>query len=54
MYLFTTEQKDLNPNDKEISKALWLDNDSAVEKLTHKKDKEFLLNVLDDIKSLNV
>ncbi len=49
MFLFTTEQIKLNPQDKENPEAIWVDKDKVIELLTHRKDKEFFLSIIDKI-----
>lgn len=41
-YLFTTLETDLKPKDIENPMAIWVDLDTAITLLTHKKDKDFL------------
>ncbi|MBN2547373.1 MAG: NUDIX domain-containing protein [Spirochaetes bacterium] len=41
MFLFKTEDKNLNPIDTSIRTAVWIEPDKVSELLTHKKDKKF-------------
>lgn len=50
MFLFTTTQKKLKPNDSDNPEALWIKIEEVVERLTHEKDKEFFLSVMDQVK----
>ena len=49
MFLFKTSQKDLNPKDPENPEAKWIPRTKVAELLTHPKDREFYLTVLDKI-----
>lgn len=49
MFLFRTNQKMLKPFDKDTAGAVWLDKEEAINRLTHPKDKEFLLKVINDL-----
>lgn len=49
MYLFKTNQMDLKPVDPENPEALWVDKEIVGDLLTHIKDKEFYLSVVDSI-----
>ncbi|MFN4149834.1 MAG: NUDIX domain-containing protein [Candidatus Sericytochromatia bacterium] len=49
MYLFKTNQMDLKPIDPENPEALWVDKEIVGDLLTHIKDKEFYLSVVDII-----
>lgn len=49
MYLFKTPQIDLKPIDPENPEALWVDKDIVGELLTHAKDQEFYLSVVDSL-----
>lgn len=48
-YHFKTKQKKLCPSDKKNPKAKWVDKKNVTKYLTHKKDKEFFLGILDRI-----
>jgi len=45
IFLFSTGQKDIKPQDGEIVEVRWVTIDEALELLTHPKDKEFLESV---------
>lgn len=49
MFLFKTEQKDLKPIDPTNPEAKWIKKEKVADLLTHKKDKEFFLSVLNDL-----
>ncbi len=49
IFLFTTKQMNLNPGDQKIPEALWIDKDEVADILTHPKDKEFFLSVVEEI-----
>lgn len=49
MYLFKTSQIDLKPIDPENPEALWVDKDIVGELLTHVKDQEFYLSVVNSL-----
>ncbi len=42
MFLFTTNQKNLNPIDPGNPEARWVEKSQVADLLTHEKDKEFL------------
>jgi len=50
MYLFTTEQMSLQPQDKDNPEARWVEPDEVLSTLTHPKDREFFSSVLSGIK----
>lgn len=50
IYLFKTNQIDLKPIDPENPEAVWVDKYYVVNYLTHQKDREFFLSVIDKIK----
>ncbi len=50
IYLFKTNQIDLKPIDPENPEAIWVDKFYVVNYLTHQKDKEFFLSIIDKIK----
>ncbi|MBI5422295.1 NUDIX hydrolase [Candidatus Peregrinibacteria bacterium] len=50
MFLFTTKQKKLKPIDSDNPEALWIKIEEVAERLTHEKDKEFFLSVMDQVK----
>jgi len=41
MFLFTTDETELRPIDRDNPEALWIDKDQVAALLTHPKDKEF-------------
>jgi len=41
MFLYTTEQTELKPEDSDNPEARWVNQDKVAGLLTHKKDKEF-------------
>ncbi len=47
--LFRTKQTNLKPVDSKNPKALWVDKDEVADILTHPKDKEFFLSVVEEI-----
>jgi ADP-ribose pyrophosphatase YjhB (NUDIX family) len=49
MFLFSTDQEALEPKDPDNPEARWIDKDKVAELLTHKKDKEFFLKIIDEI-----
>ncbi len=46
MFLFTTTQMTLAPQDPENPEARWVDRNEVADLLTHRKDKEFFTSVL--------
>lgn len=51
LYLFKTTQTELKPIDPENPEALWVDKYFVVNYLTHHKDREFYLSIVDKIPS---
>ncbi len=51
MFLFTTSQSALKPIDLENPEARWVEKSEVAELLTHPKDKEFFLRVVDRFES---
>ncbi len=49
MFLFKTSKKSLKPIDPENPEARWVKKEEAVKLLTHKKDREFFLGVINKI-----
>jgi len=49
MYLFTTNQKDLQPIDKKHPEARWVKQTEVAKFLTHEKDQEFFENILSEL-----
>ncbi len=47
MFLFKTTQEELNPIDPENPDAKWIKKEDVANLLTHKKDKEFFLSIID-------
>ena len=47
MFLFKTNQEDLKPIDPSNPVAIWIEKEKVAELLTHKKDKEFFLKIID-------
>jgi len=52
IFLFTTEQHDLQPTDPSHPEAKWLALDQVAELLTHPKDKAFFQQVTPDIREV--
>ncbi len=50
MFLFRTNQEALKPIDPANPEAVWVKKEKVPELLTHKKDKEFFLSVVHQIK----
>jgi len=51
MFLFKTDQEDLRPIDSDNPEALWIKVNEVTNRLTHKKDQEFFLSVIDQVMS---
>ena len=49
MFLFTTAQQDLRPQDDDNPEARWVDPGEVLDLLTHRKDKEFYRNILNEL-----
>lgn len=49
MFLFSTDQEVLKPQDPENPDAKWVDKERVAELLTHKKDKGFFLKIINEI-----
>ncbi len=49
MYLFKTEQEQLEPIDPENPDAIWVEKDEVADLLTHYKDKQFFIDYLGQI-----
>ena len=49
MFLFKTNQEVLKPIDPENPEARWVEKEKVAELLTHTKDKEFFLSVMNKI-----
>lgn len=52
LFLFSTNQTELNPSDPDNPEAIWLDPGEVESKLTHQKDKEFYRQQLPKIERL--
>src|SRR5882672_8119515 len=48
-YLFETNGGALHPQDPDNPEARWVDRDKAAAMLTHPKDREFLIQILQEI-----
>jgi hypothetical protein len=49
MFLFKTGQEVLKPIDPKNPEAKWIEKDKVADLLTHRKDKEFFLSVIDKV-----
>lgn len=49
IFLFSTKQEKLSPQDEHNPEALWIPLDEVTEKLTHPKDKEFFLSIKEEV-----
>ncbi|MBI3308272.1 MAG: NUDIX domain-containing protein [Candidatus Melainabacteria bacterium] len=49
MYLFETEEMELNPIDPANPEARWVHKENVAALLTHQKDKEFFLSIINEI-----
>ncbi|MCK5289910.1 MAG: NUDIX domain-containing protein, partial [Candidatus Aenigmarchaeota archaeon] len=49
MFLFSTEEENLKPTDPDNPEARWIKKDDVADMLTHLKDKEFYLSIIDRI-----
>lgn len=49
MFLFTTDQTELAPQDDDNPEARWVDPAQVHDLLTHEKDKEFFRNILNEL-----
>lgn len=47
MFLFKTKEENLKPLDPTNPEARWVHKDKVADLLTHKKDKEFFLGIVD-------
>lgn len=54
MYLFTTSQRELVANGEDAHEAKWADRKEVATLLSHPKDKEFFVSVLDRLPDLPV
>lgn len=46
MFLYTTDQHELNPEDPDNPEAVWVEPRKVPDLLTHPKDKEYFMEVL--------
>jgi hypothetical protein len=49
MFLFKTEDMELNPTDPRNPEARWVSPEKVSEMLTHLKDKEFFQNIISEL-----
>ncbi|MFX0073098.1 MAG: NUDIX domain-containing protein [Candidatus Hermodarchaeota archaeon] len=49
LYLFKTNDKQLNPIDPKIKEALWVEKEQVAKYLTHNIDKEFFISIYNQI-----
>jgi len=49
LFLFKTSEIELNPIDPENPEARWVEKEQIAELLTHPKDKEFFLKIINQI-----
>ncbi len=49
MFLFKTSENNLSPIDSENPEAKWVPREQVAELLTHPKDKEFFLSIINEI-----
>ncbi len=49
IFLFSTNQNVLKPIDPANPEAIWVKKENVADLLTHKKDKEFFLRIIDEI-----
>ncbi|MBS4014765.1 MAG: NUDIX hydrolase [Bacteroidetes bacterium] len=49
VFLFKPEQNDLKPEDPQNPEARWVDKNEVTNLLTHPKDKEFFLSIINQI-----
>ena len=54
MFLFITDEIDLKPIDPDNPEARWVEKTKVAELLTHKKDKEFFLSIVNEIESVSL
>lgn len=52
VYLFTTDQKELKPTDPENPEARFVPKGEVAHLLTHIKDKDFYLSILDELEMI--
>lgn len=51
MFLFRTDELDLKPQDKHNPEARWVSKEKVAELLSHPKDKDFFLSIIDMIRN---
>jgi 8-oxo-dGTP pyrophosphatase MutT (NUDIX family) len=51
MFLFTTDQMRLHPQDPANPEARWVDIEQVADLLTHQKDKEFFEGIMKEVSS---
>ncbi len=49
IFLFTTADDTLSPRDPHNPRAFWMGKHEVAKKLTHNKDKEFFLSIIDQL-----
>ena len=49
MFLFKTDEDKLQPIDEENPEARWVEKEEVINLLTHPKDKDFFLSIIDKI-----
>lgn len=52
MFLYTTPEMDLRPEDPHNPEARWVEIDEVVDLLTHPKDKHFFQSIVSEVKQL--
>lgn len=52
LFLYTTNESELNPEDPENPEARWVAPDEVADLLTHSKDSDFFIQVLPDVKEV--
>ena len=52
VYLFTTDQKELKPTDPENPEARFVPKSQVADLLTHPKDKNFFLEILNELEMI--
>jgi ADP-ribose pyrophosphatase YjhB (NUDIX family) len=50
IFLFRTDQVELKPIDSDNPMALWVKIEKVTDRLTHQKDRDFFLSVMDEVK----
>jgi bis(5'-nucleosidyl)-tetraphosphatase len=49
MFMFSTDQQALSPVDSNNQVAVWVEKEKVADLLTHPKDKEFFLSIINEI-----